>query len=1104
MQELKCGMYVRCPEDREYPADPRVFLLGQIIRIEDESDKAFVKFHDIHQLNQYYETIPKKDELYLDQIIHCPVLEGTEIIQQKHRGIVVARELKSNDDFFWYYVKFGHEGQKVVNLVCEKDILIPLNRANISPIIQLLNYEFQNPFWFKHRNVVRNSLHMLKNATYGFETLIGSRVFLMPHQIDAIVRAMTDNPCRLMLADEVGLGKTIEACVIMKGLKERRPLLRTLIIAPQSLIHQWQNELSYKFWIEAPIYSKSANYSDYLIFPLEEILGEDAKEILNVDWDLCIVDETHRLLALNEHYKAIYQLSCRTENLLLLSATPIQQRREEYLRLLSLLAPQRFGKMTANEFAGLLEKQGDIASTVQRLMQDIESYLDDHLAEEFIEELEQLGNQLNDKVFSGLISKIDPQSDDQGLEIVKLALAYLGENYQIERRIIRHRRAELRDKLPARALEKVEYDMAGSEYGFYERDVYEQIVSFLEQISAADPEQYILWAKRLLSSVGSSPWALRDVLCQRLTQLQSIDLVGFIPNEQELIQAIDQLCAQWQKAVEEELAGIGELLDDDPDQIRGRLGKVCNYLDETLESEKYVLFTNFTQTVLPLVGALRSRFGNDAVAAFHRGKTAKELQEEVDRFQNDPKCRFILCDELGGEGRNFQLAHAIIHIDLPWFPSELEQRIGRVDRIGRTKEVTSIVFYALETVEEQLFFLWDKGLNIFHESLSGLEIALKEILAQMDHALVNDVRYGLKEALEPLERQLGEMRDIVAKERYFDLCRQLDHRVEAQLGQLISHFDADEGQALANTMMQWTSAVGLGAREDRGTNIVKFIPKLFRMNATSNTLFRPPNMQEAFRRTDVDQEISGTFSRRVALEMENLLFFAPGETMFNAITENAQECYRGRCCAYAIELPIPREWWGLVFTWSVAFDTSPLIRNKVPLTYISLAQGYIPLEPMMTVHGLSIEDEGLVPDIDPVLLTREFGPKSVAHLGKRKAEKDFMQIKERFATSNSAWTKKQFPSDEWQSLVNEAYRKGLAQARQQLAELIELDVAQEDFSRRFYGMKGAALYYGENDGSTDERHNYMETVFQALQTGLRKTDVHLDSVALVCGVPAVE
>ena len=90
----------------------------------------------------------------------------------------------------------------------------------------------------------------------------------------------------------------------------------------------------------------------------------------------------------------------------------------------------------------------------------------------------------------------------------------------------------------------------------------------------------------------------------------------------------------------------------------------------------------------------------------------------------------------------------------------MEQRIGRVDRIGRNKEVTSVVFYALETIEEQRFLLWDKGLKLFKESLSGLEIALKEILSQMDHALINDVRYGLKEVLEPLERQLGEIREI--------------------------------------------------------------------------------------------------------------------------------------------------------------------------------------------------------------------------------------------------------------------------------------------------------------------------------------------------------
>jgi ATP-dependent helicase HepA len=348
------------------------------------------------------------------------------------------------------------------------------------------------------------------------------------------------------------------------------------------------------------------------------------------------------------------------------------------------------------------------------------------------------------------------------------------------------------------------------------------------------------------------------------------------------------------------------------------------------------------------------------------------------------------------------------------------------------------------------------------------------------------------------------MREIVAKERYFDLCRQLDQRVEGQLIKLISHFDAEEGRVLADTMMQWTSAVGLGATGIRGSNVITFAPQRFSPNATNNTLFRPPNMQEALRRSGVAQQIRGTFSRRVALEMENLSFFAPGEKMFDAITENAQECYRGRCCAYATKLPIPRDWWGLIFTWAVVFSTSPLIKYKVPLTYISLAQGYIPLEPIITVHGLSMEDEALVSEIDPTLLTLEFDPKQTAHLGKRKLETDFLRIKEQFKTSNLQWTKEQFPATEWRKIVNEAYERGLNQANEKLNSLIEIEAARADFSRRFYGLKASALYYGEKHGVSDERIDEMETVFRALQTGLKKTEVLLDSAALVWGVPTLE
>jgi len=167
-----------------------------------------------------------------------------------------------------------------------------------------------------------------------------------------------------------------------------------------------------------------------------------------------------------------------------------------------------------------------------------------------------------------------------------------------------------------------------------------------------------------------------------------------------------------------------------------------------------------------------------------------------------------------------------------------------------------------------------------------------------------------------------------------------------------------------------------------------------------------------------------------------------------------------------------------------------------------LAQGYIPLNPITTVHGFSDEDQQLISEIDPKLLTHWFSPQHVAHLGRRNSKKDFLDIKDRFNTSNLEWVKSQFSMKEWKSLVDAAYKKGLGDAQQQLAGMIQIDAAKADFSRRFYGKKASSMYYGRNmlvaqDNETESYKN----VLQGLLKGLRHTEIKLDAAALLLGVP---
>ena len=212
----------------------------------------------------------------------------------------------------------------------------------------------------------------------------------------------------------------------------------------------------------------------------------------------------------------------------------------------------------------------------------------------------------------------------------------------------------------------------------------------------------------------------------------------------------------------------------------------------------------------------------------------------------------MICDESGGEGRNFQLADSIIHFDIPFSPTILEQRIGRLDRIGRekSKDVENIVIVTEDTLETDLFNLWNDGLNIFTESLSGLEIALDNINKCIIDAMITDLKFGLNDILEEIKRNLKDIRAVVKEERYYDMSRQLDSKTKERYESIINKFDSEGGEILASAMIKWCRAVGFSPSlvEDEEGKILNFSEDSISYKAMSNTMFDIPNTVEALKR----------------------------------------------------------------------------------------------------------------------------------------------------------------------------------------------------------------------------------------------------------------
>ncbi|WP_149847123.1 SNF2-related protein [Paenibacillus sp. 37] len=1089
---MEIGMYVRCPVEFEYPEIPRRFAIGRVLRVDGRKKEIKVGFYlpgDSNLMHKAY-GIPTEETYSFEQINRCKILPQSpfELLNSSSGGIILSFSHTDFRGFHYYYVQL--EGASEIRCMSEGELNVPVTRGDMDVISSFENYEFHNPQWYLHRQVVADSLHTLRNATFGFETLIGSRVFLMEHQIDTIVRAISEDPCRFMLADEVGLGKTIEAAVIMKGLQKRLGQIRMLLIVPESLLYQWRNEMSYKFWTDFEVYDGKAEqlHKSMLLFPLEKVNSRDGQQLLRREWDLCIVDETHRLLTMEAEYDCIYKLSQVVPHLLLLSATPIQSRQVEFLRLVRLLDPQKYSQMTEAQFGQLLEKQDFLRRKVHRMMQDLSDYYEEELADDFKEDLDDIAESLGDSNFQQLVDSIDTRSEDKGLSQVELALAYLGEHYQIERKILRHRRKQIESYLGDRTLYENTYVMKGADEQYHESDAYDALIDYLEFIKEASSglnvRDYQRW---LLSAMFSSPWALEAAIAIRKDVITNKihgkgDGIGqqfpLQDGEEYYLDSLKANTARWRQATETELKRVKECYDD-PELIQGRLMKVMDHILQETVNEKVVIFSSWTETLLPLEKALADHFSINAVRGFYTGMTDKELQSTVDDFQNDPDCRFLLCDPLGGEGRNFQMADRIIHIDIPWNPSELEQRIGRLDRIGRKGNVLSVVMYSEGTIEEQLFQIWRDGLQIFNESLSGIEIAIHDIQSEMTLALNQDLRYGLQNVLPSMNDMLVKMRERVQEERYFDMARQLDRHVQEQLSHLITKFDAGGGVKLAETMMKWANMTGLyGNPIERGQVVIFDQHKAVAKSMVRTLLLLPDNSELLDKAGRVGQ-IRGTFMREVAVAREKLSFFAPGNSMFDAIVNNAQETDWGRSTALELSHP-DLDWEGIVYTWSVSLNPNYLLALDEPLEHLVHSQGYTPLEHFITAETLVPGQDERVSD---VLNTLSGTLKKVNHLGKREGNKvkEFMQ---------------QFPSDIWSELIRRTSEQSKQKFEQYVAQRVDVSRAEDDFGHRLNAMRAANLYFGQEKHS-DAAIGRLSSIYQALLEGLRDPVMRLESMAYV-------
>ncbi|MCL4868796.1 MAG: DEAD/DEAH box helicase family protein [Anaerolineae bacterium] len=1130
------GMYVRIPFDlEELENEYRDYQIGQIVEVNSVSNLAQVKLQRHSPGQSVVQEIVDRDLTYLDR---CHILPETPFTHaDTHLSgqiLLPCQEEWEEGQFYEYYVQI--EGQ--IKRLSEEKIVAASHRQSPHPIKQLKRYELHHPRWKFERDQLIESYAQLHAATFGLEDLVGSRIMLLPHQAEVVATVLSDETCRYILADEVGLGKTIEACVILKGLYRRHSGLKTLIIAPASLVEQWHYELDRKFWLDF-IRGDQLNRFQLpddrpgIIISTENLSnsGELALWLSMQVWGLLIVDEAHHLHKRPSLYERVYQLSSDAERTLILSATPIQRRADEYLELLKLMHPDRYGLLNHSRFSRILQAQQALRQTIAYLAQALTP--NDFDLAEFLEEMETITDKLQeDEILPRLVRQVSAQTNSAAqLHKAKETISYVSENYRIESRVIRNRRVNLKIELPEREVgTRFSYSPEGTEVEVI-NELHDYIdFMLLESKDEAAKGLCLEYGRILLHKAFSSPHSLEDLLKDRQRLLQSprkypenlssnslltpapprqeakriqslLTHIPVVTGESNRLENLLWLCGNWREQTDRILGSLTSGIS--PPNLGHRLLQVLRAIQDQLQrhpASKIVIFSAWTETLLVLLPYLTKhiRTIRGRIAQFHCQVPVDDLQAQVDQFQSQEDCHILLCDELGGEGRNFQIADVIIHIDIPWTPAQLEQRIGRVDRLGRTGKVLSIVPYAREQVEQDLFRIWEEGFELFTHSMSGLEIALESVLDDLLSALKHNSRDGLINLLPEMLVKAKVLRKAVEEERYFEE-NAINHRRRDEFQQLSNLYR--DGSKLGRSFTRWASMAGLENSYNPRSDTVIFYPKRFNYKSMANAkFFTPPNMEEALLRSGRAHNlvITGTFNRDIAVLREDLVFFAPGNDPWtDAIVNNALEADRGRSCAILRKTDLLTDsWQGVELFYQLQVNPRPLYNAGYSSIHLFQAQGYL----FTPTYRMLISIDGDVISRShrawQAIAAHSFDQRrGDIHLGKRGGPRRVDIVKERF------------PTDVWKDVIDRIMDAANTQIQDEFEFTTEVaQDASEEFERKLLGLRAAQHWfqrsYGEASVTNTIDLDAYQHIMDALIEGIRHPLIQLESACFWWLCPA--
>lgn len=728
--------------------------------------------------------------------------------------------------------------------------------------------------------------------------LSNARVEPKLHQVFVAHRVANKLQPRMLLADEVGLGKTIEAGLILKELRARGLVERVLVICPASLQHQWRNELSSKFNENFEIMNASAaKYlsqdksnpflkRDNVITSINFAQNEKRQDhIIEAPWDLVIFDEAHRVrrsmqsankVNVTQAYRLADELKELTPGVLLLTATPMQLHPFELFSLIELVEPGMF--QSFEDYDRRRRQLPRLNDAMRQLKQWSVLSLDERCA--VLEEHAQL---------LGLDHETDPSSlDDSAISDLMDGLV---KRHPLVEVMVRNRKAEI-GGFAQREAHRILVDLRPDEQQLYE-DISEYLRYNYNLAVSAKQNAVGFLMVTYQKMLASSPHAVLQSFRRRVAKLEKQSQVGSAPAKRPKRggrlddDLLDELESPEDLGSDSEGAALErELTKIEIGQLNSLIERLENLEDDSKASEliealaviweehpdeKVVIFTTFRDTQEYLQRLIERHATSNGrpvkVARFNGTLNPEEKEEAIRKFRHD--CSVLICTESGGEGRNLQFAHILVNYDLPWNPMKVEQRIGRLDRIGQKHNVFIYNMACAGTVEERVLSVLEHRINLFNESVGSLDPILGDLEEDLQSLVMRHSDRFAEEfnALEQdLERRAGEARE---KERVladFILDRASLRNDEANelLGQDPLATTADL-ERFCTDLLEHSGGTVMSHAE--GGQVITLSPRL------ANRL-----------RTSAHQ-VRGVFDPNEALAHEDLDFFAFGNETIDRLVE---------------------------------------------------------------------------------------------------------------------------------------------------------------------------------------------------------------------------